>query len=34
LSDVQTWICSVAMLVGRLEIFAVVVLFTAHFWRK
>jgi trk system potassium uptake protein TrkH len=34
LSDTQTWICSVAMLVGRLEVFAVVVLFTAHFWRK
>jgi trk system potassium uptake protein TrkH len=34
LSDAQTWICSVAMLVGRLEIFAVVVLFTATFWRK
>jgi trk system potassium uptake protein len=34
LTDAQTWICSVAMLVGRLEIFSVVVLFTAHFWRK
>jgi trk system potassium uptake protein TrkH len=34
LSDMQTWICSVAMLVGRLEITAVVVLFTATFWRK
>jgi trk system potassium uptake protein TrkH len=34
LSDVQTWICSVAMLVGRLEIFAVLVLFTPTFWRR
>jgi trk system potassium uptake protein TrkH len=34
LSDGQTWICSVAMLLGRLEITSVVVLFTATFWRK
>jgi trk system potassium uptake protein len=34
LSDAQTWICSVAMLLGRLEITSVVVLFTATFWRK
>jgi trk system potassium uptake protein TrkH len=34
LSDAQTWICTVAMLVGRLEITSVVVLFTATFWRK
>jgi trk system potassium uptake protein TrkH len=34
LSDSQTWICSVAMLLGRLEITSVVVLFTATFWRK
>jgi trk system potassium uptake protein TrkH len=34
LSDIQTWICTVAMLVGRLEIFAVLVLFTPAFWRK
>jgi trk system potassium uptake protein TrkH len=34
LSDAQTWICSVAMLMGRLEITSVVVLFTATFWRK
>jgi trk system potassium uptake protein TrkH len=34
LSDTQTWICSVAMLLGRLEITSVVVLFTATFWRK
>jgi trk system potassium uptake protein len=34
LTDVQTWICTIAMLMGRLEIFSVLVLFTAHFWRK
>ena len=34
LTDVQTWICTVAMLVGRLEIFSLVVLFTATFWRR
>jgi trk system potassium uptake protein TrkH len=34
LTDAQTWICTAAMLVGRLEIFSVLVLFTAHFWRK
>ena len=34
LTDVQTWICTAAMLVGRLEIFSVLVLFTPAFWRK
>ena len=34
LSDAQTWICTAAMLLGRLEIFSVVVLFTTTFWRK
>jgi trk system potassium uptake protein len=34
LSDVQTWICSVLMLLGRLELMAVLVLFTAAFWRS
>ena len=34
LTDVQTWICTFAMLIGRLEIFSVLVLFTAGFWRK
>ena len=28
------WICSFAMLVGRLELFTVLVLFTAEFWRR
>ncbi len=34
LSDFQTWVCSAAMLVGRLEIFTVLILFTPAFWRK
>ena len=34
LSDIQTWICTFALLIGRLEIFSVLVLFTAPFWRK
>ena len=34
LSDFQTWVCSTAMLLGRLEIFSVLVLFTPTFWRK
>src|SRR5690349_9521283 len=34
LSDAQTWICTLAMLIGRLEIFSVLVLFTATFWRR
>jgi trk system potassium uptake protein TrkH len=34
LTAVQTWICTGAMLLGRLEIFSVIVLFTPAFWRK
>jgi trk system potassium uptake protein len=34
LTDVQTWICSLAMLLGRLEIFSVLVLLTPAYWRK
>ncbi len=34
LTDVQTWICTTAMILGRLEIFSVLVLFTPVFWRK
>jgi len=30
----QTWVCTLAMLLGRLEIFSVIVLFTPTFWRK
>jgi trk system potassium uptake protein TrkH len=34
LSDFQTWVCTFAMLLGRLELLAVVVLFTPTFWRN
>ncbi|WP_442775391.1 TrkH family potassium uptake protein [Sphaerotilus montanus] len=34
LSDVQTWVCTAVMLLGRLELFAVLVLFTPQFWRR
>ncbi|HSC05313.1 MAG TPA: potassium transporter TrkG [Steroidobacteraceae bacterium] len=34
LTDFQTWVCSIAMVLGRLEIFSVLVLFTPAFWRK
>ena len=34
LTQFQTWVCTVAMLLGRLEIFSVIVLFTPAFWRK
>jgi trk system potassium uptake protein TrkH len=34
LSDFQTWVCSFAMLLGRLELLSVLVLFTPAFWRK
>jgi trk system potassium uptake protein TrkH len=34
LSDFETWVCSFTMLLGRLEIFSIVVLFSPQFWRK
>lgn len=34
LSDFQTWVCAFAMLLGRLELFALLVVFTPAFWRK
>jgi trk system potassium uptake protein TrkH len=34
LSDFQTWICTLAMLVGRLEIFTFLILFTPRFWQR
>ncbi|KVW95523.1 TrkH family potassium uptake protein [Thiobacillus denitrificans] len=33
LSDFQTWICTIAMLLGRLELLTVLVVFTRAFWR-
>jgi trk system potassium uptake protein TrkH len=34
LNDFQTWVFTFGMLVGRLEIFTVLILFTPHFWRR
>jgi trk system potassium uptake protein TrkH len=34
LSNFQTWVCSAAMLLGRLEVFTILVLFTPTLWRK
>jgi len=34
LSDFQTWVCTLGMLVGRLEIFTLLVVLTPAFWRK
>lgn len=34
LSDFQIWVCTFAMLIGRLELLTVLVLFTPIFWRK
>ncbi|MBX3662323.1 MAG: TrkH family potassium uptake protein [Burkholderiales bacterium] len=34
LTDLQTWVCAFAMLLGRLELFALLVIFTPAFWRK
>lgn len=34
LADAQLWVCIVAMLLGRVELFTALVLFTPAFWRK
>ena len=34
LTDFQTWVCAIAVLIGRLELFTVLVIFTPAFWRK
>ncbi|MCJ9709706.1 TrkH family potassium uptake protein, partial [Bordetella hinzii] len=34
LTDFQVWVCTFAMLIGRLELLTVLVLFTPWFWRK
>ena len=34
LSDTAKWLCSMMMLVGRLEIFTVLVILTPAFWKK
>ncbi|MCW8844236.1 MAG: potassium transporter, partial [Gammaproteobacteria bacterium] len=33
-NDAAKWICIAAMLLGRLEIFTLLVLFTPTFWRR
>lgn len=34
LNDFETWVCTFAMLIGRLELMSVLVLLTPAFWRK
>jgi trk system potassium uptake protein TrkH len=34
LSDFQTWVCTFAMLLGRLELLSLLVLLTPAFWRR
>lgn len=34
LNDFQTWVCTASMLLGRLELFSLLVVFTPAFWRK
>lgn len=34
LADSSTWVCSIAMILGRLEIFTVLVLLTPKFWQE
>ena len=34
LTDFQTWVCTAAMLLGRLELFTLIVVFTPGFWRQ
>ena len=34
LSDFQTWVCTFAMLLGRLELFTLLIIFTPAFWRR
>ena len=34
LNDFQLWMCTLAMFIGRIEIFTVLILFTPTYWRK
>jgi trk system potassium uptake protein len=34
LNDFETWVCTFTMLLGRLEVFSVLILFTPQFWRN
>jgi trk system potassium uptake protein len=34
LTDFQTWVCTFAMLIGRLEIITLLIIFTPKFWKR
>lgn len=34
LNDFQTWVCTLAMLIGRLEIITLLIIFTPKFWQR
>ena len=34
LTDFQTWLCTFAMLIGRLEIITLLIIFTPQFWKR
>jgi trk system potassium uptake protein len=34
LSDFQTWLCTLAMMIGRLEIVTLLIIFTPKFWQR
>jgi trk system potassium uptake protein len=34
LTDFQTWVCTFAMMLGRLELFTLLIIFTPAFWRR
>ena len=34
LTDLQTWICSFTMVLGRLEVMSLLVVLTPEFWRR
>jgi trk/ktr system potassium uptake protein len=34
LTDFQTWVCTLTILLGRLEVFSLVIIFTPAFWRR
>jgi trk system potassium uptake protein TrkH len=34
LTDFQTWVCTAVLLLGRLELFTLIVVFTPSFWRR
>jgi trk system potassium uptake protein TrkH len=34
LTDFQTWVCTLSMFLGRIEVFTALIIFTPTFWRK